>query len=190
MIAASSEDIRVSATEEALQPGLIGVAEMAEAKNVLNRLQHGIMVEGNVGHRSGLEDFRDQHSADAIATEALRADEEAGRSTVGILKPEDQRLAVCHQRPDVRSGLLAAAAYAWCRNRVVCAAVDRSQRADVTLVESDDQKTVLLESGRVHDHWNDLTQKGVRRDQPARLPVLAYLVRRITPVMPVMAEIG
>jgi hypothetical protein len=103
MIAGTGGNIRVGAAEKPLQSGLTGIAEMAEAEDVFDRLQHRIVIEGKVRHRSGLQDARDQHSANAVATEAL-GDLEEGRGVgVGGLKSKRERLTSCDERADIGS---------------------------------------------------------------------------------------
>src|SRR6478672_7612917 len=150
LIFGAGGDIRTGAAEEALQPGLAGVTEVTEPEDIFDRIQHRIVVEGNVGHGSWLEERRQQHAADAIATEARSADEEVGRAAISVLKPEGQRLTVGDQRPDVGSRLLTAAAGALIGNGIKRPTVDRSN-VKAALVERNDQQTVFLECGRVGD---------------------------------------
>lgn len=62
---------------------------------VLNRLQHRIVVEGNVGHRSGLQDLGELHRANAVSTEALGDLEEGRGLGFGGLKLTRERLISC-----------------------------------------------------------------------------------------------
>ena len=66
LVVAADRNVRIGAAEEALQARLSGVAEMTESEDVFNRLEHRIMVEGDVGHGAGLEERREQDCAGAL----------------------------------------------------------------------------------------------------------------------------
>src|SRR5262249_23301404 len=112
VVAGPEGNVRVGATEEALQPGLARVAEMIEAENILHRLEHGIVVIRNVGHRSRFQEWRYQNGSGAIAAKALEAEDHV-RKRRGRLR----------EGADVGSSLLTAAGLAGCADDEVALAI-------------------------------------------------------------------
>lgn len=156
-------DIGGDASEKADQAGRSGVAEISVGvEDILEGFEQGVVIERCVGNGARFEEGREQHGSGPIATVALKGQADR-RSNVGGLREGSQ----------VGTGLFIAAEQSWGQDREA----RRSWlEGESSFVKSDDDETVALVCGRGGDERNPLPEEGVRRDEAARLTVLAGCV--------------
>src|SRR4029077_6538506 len=132
-------------------------------EDALERFEERIVVERSIRNRAGLQKWRQQHGAGAIAAEALE--------TVSVGAQRDCLGVWCQ----ARAGLLSATGLAG----VAIGARPRWTDLHTTLlclIECDDQQPVASIGGGGQNEWPPLQQKGIGRDESPRLAVLAWRV--------------
>ena len=163
-------DVRVHATEESLQTGLCRVAEIVLGLvDVLERLEEGVVVVGNLRHGSGLEERREQDGAGAVAA-VVAVDEGKTSAALGLRKG-------C----GVRAWLLVAAEQAGEGDRHAGLAHAGGEPA---LVEVDDEQAIFFVGGGTGDDGHPLLEERVGGDEAAGLAIDAGRV------VAVVAEVG
>jgi len=172
-IAITHGDIGIGASEEALQAGSPGKAKvLVEIEEVFERLEQGIVVEGDVGDGAGLQEVGQQNRASAISAVAVERERDARRD-VGALR----------EGAEVRARLLVAAKEALSADDDTWTVRIRSDR-EAAFVEGDDNQTTVLKSGGRFNQRNPFLQEGIAGHESAGLPVLAGTI------VAVIAQIG